>query len=536
MEMSGPNVLMIYPEFRAPSFWNLRRAAETIGARYPAPPLGLMTVAALLPAHWTVRLVDLNVESLDSDVLGWADLVMTGGMLPQQVATREILSMCRARGLTTVVGGPDPTSTPEFYEDADFLVLGEVEDILADFVAAYEAGARNGRFEAPKFQVDVTRTPLPRFDLIDFSKYLYVNVQYSRGCPFTCEFCDIIELYGRKPRAKTNDQILAELDRLRALGYVGHIDFVDDNLIGNKKALKSFLPELVAWQERNGRPFEFSTEASLNLADDEDLMELMAQAGFFGIFVGIESPDPDVLVAMRKKQNTRRDIAASLQKIYDKGMFVVGGFILGLDGESAGAGEQIAELIEEAALPVAMAGLLYALPNTQLTRRLQKEGRLYEHRGQQMTGAVLQGDQTNAGLNFVTERPRVDILSDYRRLVRRIYAPEAFFARVRDMASRIDTSRPNGSWGACDAKLETKRTLRVLHTYLVRRPQWRREFLRTILHCLWHNPKALRQTAIMMLLYLHLGEFALYLSDEMDRQIAEIEEGTWPEPGLIAAE
>ena len=202
-------------------------------------------------------------------------------------------------------------------------------------------------------------------------------MQFSRGCPFTCEFCDIIELYGRVPRTKTNAQMLAELDGLYALGYRGHVDFVDDNLIGNKKAVKAFLPELARWLEEHDYPFEFTTEASLNLADDDELLRLMSEANFFGVFVGIESPDPETLVAMRKKQNTRRNIAESIHRIYAAGMFVTAGFIVGFDSEKASIADAMIELIEDAAIPVAMVGLLYALPNTQLTRRLAKEGRLH---------------------------------------------------------------------------------------------------------------------------------------------------------------
>ena len=211
-----------------------------------------------------------------------------------------------------VVGGPDATSSPHVYAAADFRVLGEAEGIIDNFIAAWEAGARSGVFTAPKFQVDVTKTPVPRFDLLKLDHYLYVGVQYSRGCPFTCEFCDIIELYGRVPRTKLTQQVFAELDTLYALGYRGHVDFVDDNFIGNKKALKAFLPELAGWQRAHDQPFEFSTEASVNLADDEALLQMMKAANFFTVFVGIESPDPDSLVAMKKKQNTRRNLVESV--------------------------------------------------------------------------------------------------------------------------------------------------------------------------------------------------------------------------------
>src|SRR5262245_40040820 len=396
------NVLMIYPRFAGGTFWNFAATCEVFGARYPAAPLGLITVAALLPSAWTIRLVDRNAEELTDHDLAWADLVMTGGMLPQQHDLLEIIDIGRAGGKPVVVGGPAATSSPHIYARANFRVLGEAENIIDQFIAAWEAGAREGVFEAEKFQVDVTKSPIPRFDLLKFDHYLHIGVQFSRGCPFTCEFCDIIELYGRVPRSKTTSQVLAELEALYALGYRGHVDFVDDNLIGNKKALKLFLPELKNWQIVRDYPFEFSTEASVNLADDDILLQMMREANFFGVFVGIESPDPETLVSMKKKQNTRRDIVESVHKIYAAGLFVTAGFILGFDTERSSVSDAITDFIEASAIPMCMVGLLYALPNTQLTRRLASEGRLHaDHE----IAATNGGDQCTTGLNFDTKRP-----------------------------------------------------------------------------------------------------------------------------------
>ena len=368
---------MIYPRFQANTFWNFTEACKLLNARYPTVPLGLMTVAAMLPAHWNVRLVNRNTEDVTEADFAWADMVMTGGMINQQLDTLRVIDLAQKHGKPVIVGGPDATSSPAIYEAADFRVLGEVEGIIAQFVAAWAAGERSGTFVAEKFTIDVTKTPPPRFDLLKTEHYMYIGVQYSRGCPFTCEFCDIIELYGRVPRTKTPEQMLAELQALYDLGYRGHVDFVDDNLIGNRKSLRIFLPELIAWQEAHSYPFEFSTEASLNLADDHDLLELMRKANFFAVFVGIESPDPDTLVHTKKKQNTRRNIAESVHKLYAAGMFVTAGFIVGFDTERLSIADAMADLIEDAAIPVAMVGLLYALPNTQLSRRLEKEGRLH---------------------------------------------------------------------------------------------------------------------------------------------------------------
>ncbi len=428
-------VLLIYPRFNAATFWNYTVACELVGARYPAAPLGLITLAALLPRHWDIRLVNRNTEELTEADLNWADIVMTGGMLAQQVDTLALIELCHAHGKPVVVGGPDATSSPDVYAAADFRVLGEVEGIVDEFIAAWESGERSGCFTAPKFTIDVTLSPIPRFDLLKFEHYLYVGVQYSRGCPFTCEFCDIIELYGRVPRAKTTPQMLAELETLYQLGYRGHVDFVDDNLIGNKKALRTFLPELAAWLRARDYPFEFSTEASINMADDDELLRLMRQANFFAVFVGIESPDPKTLVHTRKKQNTRRNLADSVHKIYRAGMFVTAGFIIGFDSEEVSMAEAMADFIEESAIPVCMVGLLYALPNTQLTRRLASTGRLHAGHG---IATQETGDQCLTEMNFETLRPLNDIQRDYRRVLERIYDPVAFAGRLERLAGMLD--------------------------------------------------------------------------------------------------
>ncbi len=440
MTIDACKVLMVFPRFNTDSFWNYRATCELTGARYPAAPLGLITVAALLPQSWEVRLINRNTKSLTETNLEWADLVMTGGMLFQQPDTLRIIEMCRVRAKPVIVGGPDVTSTPDIYSGANFRVLGEAEEIMEDFVAAWRSGAEEGVFHAPMGQTDVTRSPTPRFDLLKLEDYLHVGIQFSRGCPFNCEFCDIIELYGRVPRTKTNQQVLAELDALRALGYRGHIDFVDDNLIGNKKALKKFLPDLQSWQNKNSFPFEFSTEASINLADDSELLSALAAANFFGIFVGIESPDTDTLVSMRKKQNTRRSLQESIHKIYDAGIFVFAGFIVGFDAEKGNTAEGMIECIEDTAIPVCTVGLLYALPTTQLGRRLLREGRLFS--GSDAPGPEDAGDQCTIGLNFETKRPRRDVLADYRAVLDAVYDPAAYFGRVRRVGRMLRCGKP----------------------------------------------------------------------------------------------
>jgi radical SAM superfamily enzyme YgiQ (UPF0313 family) len=508
------NVLLVYPRFAADTFWNFSATCKAFGARCPAPPLGLITVAALLPPSWSVRLIDRNAEELTQSDLDWADMVMTGGMLPQQRDTLEIIELCHAQAKPVAVGGPAATSSPEIYTSADFQVLGEAEGIIDQFIAAWNAGAKSGVFEAEKFSVDVTKTPIPRFDLLTFSYYLNIGVQFSRGCPFTCEFCDIIELYGRVPRAKTNAQMLLELDALYRLGYRGHVDFVDDNLIGNKKAVRKFMPELRAWLERHDFPFQFTTEASVNLADDDGFLEAMSDANFVGVFMGIESPDTDTLIAMRKKQNTKRSLVDSIHKVYAAGMFVTAGFIVGFDSEKGSVAEGMIELIEQAAIPVCMVGLLYALPNTQLTRRLEKEGRLHPAAPPLSADPA---DQCTQGLNFDTLRPREEILRDYKRVLETVFEPSAYAGRVERLSKLLDNSRRKDRFIANDAAGTD-----IVHRIVGSLPEPREIFWPVFKGYVSRNPESARWLVALTALYLHLGPFSRRVIKEIDRKIAAL--------------
>jgi len=513
------NVLLVYPRFAANTFWNFAAACDLFGVRYPTAPLGLITVAALLPSTWSIRLVDRNAEELTDGDLDWADLVMTGGMLPQHYDLVDVIDLCRARGKPVAIGGPSVTSSPELYRRANFRILGEAEGVIDKFLAAWEAGEREGVFEAEKFKIDVTKSPIPRFDLLKFDNYLYIGVQFSRGCPFTCEFCDIIELYGRVPRTKTSSQVMAELEALYRLGYRGHVDFVDDNLIGNKKAVKAFLPDLRKWLEEHDYPFEFTTEASINLADDPELLRLMNEANFVGLFVGIESPDPEALVAMRKKQNTRRNLAESIRKLYASGLYVTAGFIVGFDSEKASVADAMIELIEDAAIPVCMVGLLYALPNTQLTRRLAQEGRLYRfvegnHRGS--------ADQCTQGLNFDTLRPRREILLDFKRVIERAYEPTAYLGRVRRLSEQLDNAGRAEHIHSGDARNRFG-TSQMLHRLIARLPEPRDVFWQTLVQCAASNPASARYIVTMLAFYLHLGPFSRFVVRQVEDLIEELD-------------
>jgi hypothetical protein len=361
-------------------------------------------------------------------------------------------------------------------------------------------------------------------------------VQFSRGCPFTCEFCDIIELYGRNPRFKTARQMLAELDTLYRIGYRGSIDFVDDNFIGNKKAVKAFLPHLIEWQKAHGYPFSLSTNASINLADDDVLLGLMREANFYYIFVGIESPETDTLISMRKKQNTRRVLADNIHKLYSAGILVVAGFILGFDTEQDGVADSMIDCIEATSIPVCMLGLLFALPRTQLSRRLARERRLYTAAyPQRRVNEAGGGDQCVGGLNFETKRPRRDVLVDYRKILDRIYSPDVFFKRVGNVAMMLrrpalDRSNnidppPKLIFGV--ARRDLLMLWRIVRRLAVQQPHALFPFLKLFRRCMAIVPGALPAVGMFTAMYLHVGPFSRFVMKAIDRQIAEIDSGQW---------
>lgn len=512
------HVLLVVPRFNVHSFWNFQATLQTAGVKYFAAPLGMITVAALLPPVWTPRLVNLNTEELREDDVDWADLVLTGGMLPQQVDALRIIRMARSRGKTVVVGGPDVTCSPHVYEEADFRVLGEAEEVMPELVAALRAGAERGTFRATRFP-DLARSPVPRFDLLKFDQYLNIGVQLSRGCPYRCEFCNVIELNGRTQRLKAPRQILRELDALHALGYRGHVDFVDDNLVGSPSAVKPVLAELALWLEAHKYPFEFSTEVSLNIAADDELLALMRKANFFACFVGIETPDPVELRRTGKTQNLARSVPESVAKIVAAGIFVMAGFIIGFDGERNRVAEAMIACIEDAAIPVCMVGLLYALPNTRLARRLLAEGRL--HPDSDRIGED-DADQCTSGLNFTTRRPRREALEDYRRVLETVYAPASYFGRVRRMSRVLDVSA-HRLHVPLRVRLRNLRMIgRIAWRLGVRDPESRGYLWTTVLDCLIHNPRALKVAVTMSAFFLHLKPFACFMSAQIGRRLASI--------------
>lgn len=504
--------LLLSPRFPDLSYWNYREVCELFDARYPAAPLGLVTAAALLPQAWQIQLLDLNVREMDPALLDWADIVMAGGMIPQQQNLLSLIDLCHAHGKRIAVGGQDPTCQPDVYAAADYLVLDEGEMTIPKFLADLEAGATHGIYRSLE-KPDVSLSPTPRFELLELTKYLHVGVQFSRGCPLNCEFCDIIELYGRKSRTKTPPQVLRELECLYRLGYRGHVDFVDDNFIGNKKAVMGFLPELLAWSRRCGFPFFFSTEATINLADDPTLLGMMEALDFRYVFVGIETPDRDLLIRTQKKVNTRHPIVESVHRLNGHGMVVTAGFILGFDGETRGAAEAIVGCVEAAGIPMAMVGLLTALPHTQLTRRLAREGRLPDGYSLQRPGGV---DQATMGLNFTPSRPQAEILEDFSALTRRLYSPRRYFGRVLMVARHL--RRQAKQVGSMRGRWTEIRALGAVVWGLGFRRETAWHFWRTLFIVIVTRPKNFEAAVHLMALFLHFRKQTRFVLTRLEGQ------------------
>src|SRR5436190_23411487 len=417
-------VLLINPEF-PDTYWSFRHALPFEGKRCAFPPLGLLTVSALLPKEWERRLVDLNIEQLKTADIEWADMIFATAMLVQKESLREVVRRCKSYGKRVVLGGPYVTSTREQLPPADHLFRGEAESTLPQFVADLARGEAKAIYEAPE-RPALSTTPIADFALANMKRYSAMSVQYSRGCPFSCEFCDIIEIYGRVPRTKSNQQMLAEFDALKALGWRGTVFIVDDNFIGNKKNVRQLLPELARWQKENGYPFSLITESSVNLADDEPLLDNMRDAGFRRVFLGIETPVEESLKEAQKSQN-RGNLLDSVKKIQSYGMEVMAGFIVGFDNDPADIFERQIDFIRKSAIPLAMVGLLNALPDTQLWRRLEKEGRLL---------ADSSGNNTDGSLNFVPRMDPAILIKGYQRIMQTIYSPREYYQRALDSMRR----------------------------------------------------------------------------------------------------
>ena len=416
------NILLLYPEF-PDTFWSYKHALSFVGKKATFPPLGLLTVAAMLPVQWDRRLVDMNVRSLRNQDLAWADLVFIGGMMIQKESAKRAISRCKEASLTVVAGGPLFTMEPEEFPDVDHFILNEAEITLPPFLEDWSRGVAKRLYETDAFPT-LGKTPVPDWSLVPFKQYHAMGIQYSRGCPFNCDFCNITSLLGRKVRTKSTAQIIAELDSLYAHGWHGRVFFVDDNFIGNKHHLKTdLLPNLIAWR-KDKKGVSFQTEASINLADDEELMALMTEAGFDMVFVGIETPDEASLAECSKTQNAHRDLVADVKRMQRAGLQVQGGFIVGFDSDQPSVFRRQIEFIQNSGIVTAMVGLLQAPKGTRLYQRMKEQGRLL--------GAA-SGDNVEGTTNIKSLMDVQRLHEGYKEILNHIYSPRHYYARVKTL-------------------------------------------------------------------------------------------------------
>ncbi len=414
-------ILLVYPEY-PDTFWSFSYALKFISKKAVNPPLGLLTVAAMLPCEWEKRLVDMNVSALKDKDLLWADYVFLSAMSVQKESVKSVLGRCRTMGVRVVAGGPLFSNDYEDFAQVDHLILNEAEITLPQFLADVGKG-RPRHIYASDERADVSTTPVPLWELINMKHYASMNIQYSRGCPFDCEFCNITSLLGRVPRTKESLQVIAELETLYSLGWKGGVFFVDDNFIGNKAKLKKeILPAIIEWMERRRYPFSLYTEASINLADDEELMRMMVKSQFDTVFVGIETPNEESLAECAKIPNRNRDLLASVRKIQRSGLEVQAGFIVGFDKDPASIFERMIEFIQESGIATAMVGLLNAPRGTNLYDRIVRENRLVK---------AMTGDNTDFSMNFVPKMSYEMLITGYKKIIDTIYSPKHYYERVK---------------------------------------------------------------------------------------------------------
>ncbi len=470
-------VLLVYPRY-PDTFWSFRYALKFISKKASFPPLGLLTVASMLPLAWQKRLVDMNVTYLTDEDIRWADYVFISAMVVQSDSVKEVIARCRKLGAKVVAGGPLFTTGYENFDGVDHFILGEAEAVLPSFVADLEKGQAQPIYVSNE-RPDISRTPLPDWTLINMKQYSSMSIQYSRGCPHDCEFCDIVVLNGHRPRTKDKEQLISELEVLYHGGWRGSVFIVDDNFIGNKRKLKEeTLPAIVEWSKKRKYPFVFLTEATINLADDEELMNLMAEAGFERVFIGIETPNEESLAECNKLHNTNRDLAASVRIMQRHGFEVQGGFIVGFDSDPVSIFKSQINFIQKSGVVTAMVGLLNAPHGTKLYHRLEKENRLLKD---------MTGDNTDCSLNFVPKMDYHTLIDGYKQVVNTIYSPKHFYARI---STFVKEYRP--------PRLRATKRLRLYHITALIKSLWllgivergRQHFWRLLLSTLVRHPRA----------------------------------------------
>lgn len=442
MNISKKNALMIYPKC-PDTFWSFRHILKFISKKAAFPPLGLLTISPMLPKEWNKKLIDVNIRELTDEQIRWADIILISAMLVQEKSAREIIKRCKSFGKIVVAGGPAFTTQHEKFSGVDHFVLNEAEITLPLFLRDFKMGSAK-KIYTSKERPDITKTQIPDWSLINFKDYATMVVQYSRGCPFNCEFCDIIIMNGRIPRTKTPEQIINELNSLYERGWGGPVFVVDDNFIGNKTNVKKMLPILIKWQKEHHYPFNFTTEASMNLADDEELMQMMSRANFNKVFLGLETPSENSLKECGKFQNVKRNLAESVKIIHKNGMQVMGGFIVGFDSDTEHVFESQIKFIQEIGVVTAMVGILSALPQTRLWHRLKAEGRLLNDAS---------GENTDGEINFTPKMGKEKLSSGYKKIISTIYSPKNYFKRLNTFLKHYNPK----------AKTKIKISLQTLH-------------------------------------------------------------------------
>ncbi|WP_404788816.1 B12-binding domain-containing radical SAM protein [Altericista sp. CCNU0014] len=506
--------LLLYPLFPQ-SFWSYDRYLEMAGLKALLPPLGIITVAAMLPDDWDIRFADRNVGVETEADWEWCELVIVSAMMAQRSDFLSLIRKGVALGKKVAVGGPYPTSVPQDALDAgaQYLVLDEGELTIPMFLSAIARGDQKGVFRSAE-KPDVTLTPMPRFELLKQKAYLTMSIQFSRGCPFNCEFCDIITLYGRKPRTKTPTQALGELQRLYDLGWRGPLFIVDDNFIGNQRNVKLFLRELIPWMEERNYPFVLITEASINLADDPELLDLMRLSGFFAVFLGIETPDEDSLKGTRKLQNTRSPMIEACRKINEAGLFIYAGFIIGFDGERKGAGDRIQAFVDATSIHQPMLGILQAPPNTALWDRLEREERLeyinFDDRHS--------GDQ-NSLMNFLPTRPKPEIAKEYVESMWTMYEPRNYLKRCMDQCLNVADPPFKRQWSNFTLQQELLLFARVAWYQGIRRSGARIQFWRQLFTVLIRKPKLFDYYVSMCAEGEHFFDYRILAKERIGEQV-----------------
>ena len=416
-------ILLVYPNYKE-TFWNFEKLLKLLGKRAAYPPLGLLTVASMMPKEWDKKLVDMNTDTLKAEHIKWADYIFISAMLVQKEETRKVIDLAKRAGKKVVAGGPLFTTGWEDFKDVDHIFLGEAEDIFPEFIDDLENNCLKKIYNN-KFFPDIKKTATPDWDLIELAKYNSMCIQFSRGCPFNCEFCDVVQLNGRIPRLKTADQVISELETLYQKGWRGGVFFVDDNLIGNKvKLKKDYLPAIIKWQKEKKYPFSFTTQVSINLADDRELIRLMANAYFTSVFIGIETPNAESLKECGKDQNRNRNLIDSIKIIQNMGLTVSGGFIVGFDSDRPSIFSRQIEFIQKSGVVTAMVGLLNAIPRTRLYQRLKDTKRLL---------GKSDGNNTKASLNFIPKMDKDILINGYKKVLATIYSPKQYYERIRTL-------------------------------------------------------------------------------------------------------